>query len=139
MENFIDGYHLQSRHRRALEPDQQVHRRGRESGFGRLDPLERARSHAREYALRDAPSVPDIENESIDDAVRILVLMRDELVSSASSRQSSGLVGFDSVRMMSAVQKLTNFLDHYVDTATPLDLPESSPIDPMPPAGRTGV
>jgi hypothetical protein len=37
------------------------------------------------------------------------------------------------------IEKLQNYLDNYVDQATPVDLPESSPANPLTGPGRTGV
>lgn len=96
-------------------------------------------THPRSYNLDDNPEVPDLENESIVDLIRILQLARDELVRSQSSRNAAGLMPFDSVRFSALIDKADNFLSEYVSQVTPLDLPESSPQTTMTGAGQTGI
>lgn len=91
------------------------------------------------YDLRDAPIVPDMENESLADICRLLELMRDELINSQSSRQGAKLVSFDEIRLTQVVDKCKKFLTDYVETTTPLDLPESAPRAPMTGDGRKGI
>lgn len=91
------------------------------------------------FPLEADPVIPDVENESVADAINMLILAREELVNSQSARQASGLIGFDGERLKAIVDKLDAFLDSYVSSATPLDLPESSPQEPMVEAGLKGV
>jgi hypothetical protein len=84
-------------------------------------------------------AVTEVENESVNDLLRILNLACLELLSSQSARLPAGLVSFDSARLTAYVTKLQNFLTAYIQVATPLDLPESSPEVPMAPQGNTGV
>lgn len=91
------------------------------------------------YALREAPVVPEMENESLADICRLLELLRDELVNSQSSRQGAKLVSFDSIRLLQVVEKCEKFMSDYVEQATPLDLPESSPRAAMTGDGRKGI
>lgn len=79
------------------------------------------------------------ENESIQDLLHLLTLARDELVNSQSARDASGLKSFDHDRLVAMATKAYNFLDNYVATFTPLDLPESSPMTAQTPAGRQGI
>lgn len=91
------------------------------------------------YELRDVPAVPEMENESLADICRLLELGRDELVNSQSSRQGAKLITFDSVRLLQIVEKCERFLADYVEQATPLDLPESSPRVPVTGPGQQGI
>lgn len=91
------------------------------------------------YTLREAPVVPDMENESIADICRLLELGRDELINSQSARQGAKLISFDSDRLLQVVTKTEKFLSEYVEKATPLDLPESSPRAPVTGDGNVGI
>lgn len=92
-----------------------------------------------EADLDEDPEIPEIENESAKDIVRMLCVGRDEVVYSQSSRHSSGLVEFDKVRLLAVIDKVDNFVSEYLETATPIDLPESSPDTPITGPGRTGI
>ena len=96
-------------------------------------------THPREYTLKANPVVPDLENESVKDVIRMLEVARDEVINSQSARMPTGLISFDSARIMAVVTKVEKFITDYVKVADPLDLPESSPDAPMTPAGKTGV
>jgi hypothetical protein len=80
-----------------------------------------------------------IENDDLDDIVRMFFLARDEIVNSQSSRLGSGLLKPDSDRLTAVVAKARAFIMDYVEPTTPLDLPESSPLAPMSGSGRMGV
>ena len=79
------------------------------------------------------------ENESIFDLMMHYDALEVELGSSQSSRQATGIIAHDEVRIRAVVQKLNAFLDNYVAQVLPLDLPESSPLRPQTGSGRTGV
>lgn len=91
------------------------------------------------YVLEDAVEVEDTENENVNDLIRMLILARDELINSQSARDPSQLNEFDSARLRSLIEKARQFLQTYIQVATPLDLPESSPQEPSSGSGRTGV
>ncbi len=91
------------------------------------------------HELRPAPEVLEMENESLSDICRLLELGRDELVNSQSARQGAKLIPFDSVRFLQIVEKCERFMADYVEVATPLDLPESSPRAAMTGAGNQGI
>lgn len=101
--------------------------------------LDLPETHPKEYPLVPTPEVPDLENESVVDFVNLLVVARDELVSSQSTRDAAGLKPFDSVRLTANINKLDAFLNTYVQDVTPLDLPESSPQTEMTGSGSTGI
>jgi hypothetical protein len=85
------------------------------------------------------PILPVIENESLYDIAVMLELARDELVNSQSSRMSTNLIPFDRDRLIAIMDKIDNFILNYIQTNTPLDLPESSPMAPVSGPGATGV
>ena len=91
------------------------------------------------YELREPPVVPDVENESLADMMRYLVTLRDELTNSQSARRAAKLVSFDYVRLQQVLDKCDRFMDDYIATVTPLDLPESSPRAMMTPEGKKGI
>ena len=93
----------------------------------------------RQYPLDANPEVPILENESVRDLIELLTLARDELINSQSARLPAGMLGFDSDRMLAVVDKARAFIVDYVNTVTPLDLPESSPMRTVVDAGKTGV
>lgn len=93
----------------------------------------------RAYALEPLATRADTENEEANDVINHLELMRDELINSQSARLGSGLIKFDMGRLGAALVKTEAFLTTYIANLTPLDLPESSPQDPIVPGGNTGV
>ena len=101
--------------------------------------LDLPETHPRTWPLQANPEIPEIENESAVDVVNMLELARDELVSGQSARNASGLIKFDSTRLMAVVDKAEKFLQDYISVVTPLDLPESSPMKQQTPPGKRGV
>lgn len=98
--------------------------------------LDLPETHPQEYQLAPVTEVGAVENENCADAMNLLAKCRDELNNSQSARLSSGLMEADKVRFEAIVEKISKFLDDYVDAATPLDLPESSPRDEATGHGR---
>lgn len=101
--------------------------------------LDLPETYPRAITLRADPTIPDLENESVNDILRMLAITRDELVNSQSARDSAGIKTFDSSRLLAMVTKVEKFLTEYVDTQTPLDLPESSPRAPGTGPGLRGI
>lgn len=101
--------------------------------------LDLPETHPREYKLRPNPEVPDFESDSVKDVVRLMEVARDELIYSQSARDAAGMKSFDVQRLLAVVDKVANFLTQYIAVATPLDLPESSPMSQMTTPGRGGV
>lgn len=92
------------------------------------------------YTLELAPVVPAMENEDLEDLVRMLVLARREVCNSQSARMGSGLpIKQDSIRLRSVTDKARKFLTQYMTPVQPLDLPVSSPLDGMTPGANHGV
>lgn len=96
-------------------------------------------THPRSYTLDENPIVPDLENESVVDTIRMLELARDELAKSQSSRNAAGLTPADSLRLTAMIDKVDSFLNTYISDITPLDLPESSPQTEMSGSGQDGI
>lgn len=101
--------------------------------------LDLPETHPRPILLEANPETPDVENENVNDIVRILEIARDELVNSQSARDGASLNKFDSARLKAVISKVRAFLETYVKIATPLDLPESSPQAAQSGPGRTGI
>lgn len=101
--------------------------------------LDLPETHPRGIDLPAPPVLPEIENEAVQDLIRLFIISRDELVGSQSSRNAAGLISFDNTRFTAIIDKAEKFLTEYVQAATPLDLPESSPNAPMTGAGKQGV
>jgi hypothetical protein len=93
----------------------------------------------RQYELEPWEITMVIENEDMEDMLRLLILTRDEMVNSQSARLGSGILAPDSARVTALVAKARAFLTQYIIPTQPLDLPESSPTNLMTPAGKTGV
>jgi hypothetical protein len=91
------------------------------------------------YKLEEAVTFNQVENENINDIVRMFTLARDELINTQSARNPANLNKFDSARLTAIIQKIRLFLSDYVGVATPLDMPESSPARPSSGMGRTGI
>jgi len=90
-------------------------------------------------SLPQMDDVEAVENESIKDWARLMLIAITELMNSQSSRMSSGLVSHDQMRFDAFMTKLNNFLTEYVQVTLPLDLPESIPQAPGVTPGRTGI
>lgn len=97
--------------------------------IAKMPALDLPESHPRGYEVSEVSAVvlDEVENEHIKVILRLFDLARYELIKSQSSRLASGLIGFDHKRFIASVDKVKAFLVEFVDMATPLDLPESSP------------
>lgn len=91
------------------------------------------------YPLRDPDELPIVENENINDITRMMTIARDELTNSQSARLAAGMVSFDSARLTAMIEKMRRFLVDYIQVATPLDVPESSPQMASTGSGRGGI
>jgi hypothetical protein len=100
--------------------------------------LDLPESAPKAYSVPDAPVLAEVENESVNDLIRLMSLCREEILNSQSARQSAGLSKFDADRASALLAKCKSLLAH-VDSATPLDLPESSPMRAQSGPGARGV
>lgn len=101
--------------------------------------LDLPETHPRVYTLEANPAITDVNNEAVNDFLRMLENTRDELTNAASARRAAGLSGFDSQRLTDNVTKAMSFLVDYVEPITPLDLPETSPDAVSSGSGTTGI
>ncbi len=91
------------------------------------------------YALATPMAAQQVENDDLDDILRILRLSRDEMTNSQSARLPSGLIAPDSIRLTAIIQKARNFIKDYIVPTQPLDLPESSPRNLETGPGKGGI
>lgn len=96
-------------------------------------------TNPRKYPMRQNPTVLIVENEMVNQIVDLLVLARDELDNSQSARMASGINTFDLKRQQDYITRIENFIADYVEQATPLDMPESSPRAPIQGPGKGGI
>ncbi len=101
--------------------------------------LDLPESSPREYDLGDAEDLGMPENEALVDLATMWELMEIELGNSQSARIATGLVTHDERRVREVVAKATAFLDTYVASVQPIDLPESTPMRSQTGPGRPGV
>lgn len=101
--------------------------------------LDMPETNPREFTLDSAPEIKDVENEDINEIVRLMVLARDELASSQSARLASGILPFDQKRLLAIVEKIDKFLSDYIDSVAPMDLPETAPMKTVVDSGNTGA
>jgi hypothetical protein len=86
-----------------------------------------------------SPVIPLFENESLFDLATLFSLARDEIANSQSSRLSSNLIPFDTLRISAILDKADAFLNNYVTVIDPLDQPETSPMTVITGPGLKGV
>jgi hypothetical protein len=96
-------------------------------------------SHPTAHELDPMPDLPRVENESINDIIRLCKLGCIELENSQSARRSAKLNKYDHSRCTSLIAKIKNYLNDHIATSTPSDLPESSPRAASSGAGRLGI
>ncbi len=101
--------------------------------------LDLPETHPRPYMLEAQPEVVTVESEVCNMVIRMLEAVRTEMIHSQSARLPSTLINHDERRLRLVTAKLEAFLDDYVEPLTPLDLPESSPDEPMSGHGKGGV
>ena len=101
--------------------------------------LDLPETHPRVYTLEVITPLSDVNNEAVNDFLRMLENTRDELVNAASARRAAGLSASDSKRLSDNITKATSFLVDYVEPITPLDLPETSPAAVSSGVGTTGI
>lgn len=98
--------------------------------------LDLPESHPREYELPQLPEYVPVENESVNDVLRMLDVHAIEVSHSQSGLRASRMIDFDEKRARDMIAKIRAFLADYIATTTPLDLPESSPRAEAAGAGR---
>jgi hypothetical protein len=106
-----------------------------------LDLPETHQGEGRELEFPDSKleRLPEVDNLSVVDCCNLLSVCQNELIHSQSSRQASGLIEFDAKRLDAIIDKVESLLTDYIEQATPLDMPESSPSRVMSGPGKTGI
>ena len=80
-----------------------------------------------EINMEEVSEAPEVESDDIQVIVNLIDLVRREMMASQSGKRSAGMMIHDSVRFDAMIEKIERFISDYMDEATPLDLPESSP------------
>lgn len=101
--------------------------------------LDLPESNPKYWELELFPKFVDVENDDINDIIRMLELLATELLNSASARDSARLGEFDYKRCLAIINKIESYVANHIAQATPIDLPESSPRDPISGPGKTGI
>jgi hypothetical protein len=101
--------------------------------------LDLPESHPTMHDIEKFPEIPNMESDEMDHVARLLRSARTELINSQSARMGAGFLPFDAARVTALVAKTRQWLTDYVAKRTPMDLPESSPQQPMTGHGQGGV
>ena len=101
--------------------------------------LDLPETHPRPFPLEAKPVVQNVESEACNHFIRMLEAARTELIHSQSARLASSLLPHDAQRFDWIMNKMEKFLEDYVEPATPIDLPESSPGEALAGHGSSGV
>lgn len=101
--------------------------------------LDLPESHPMMNPIQAFPEMRNMESDEFDHVVRLLRAGYIELVNSQSSRLGAGLMPFDARRVSALIAKTRAWLNDYVAKRSPMDLPETSPLQLMSPPGMSGV
>jgi|SRR5579863_5310787 len=99
--------------------------------------LDLPKTSPRGIPLVDYPVITTVNNNDLDDMIRLFAISRDELTNSQSALDGSGLIAFDANRLIAIVTKMQNFMANYVAKTNPVDLPASQPLNPTTGAAAT--
>jgi len=101
--------------------------------------LDLPETHPREINVEPMVEITNVENEAINDVLNLFKILKDEMMSSQSSRMPAGLISHDSIRIDALVDKIEKLLVDYVAVIQPVDFPESSPQEIISGPGKQGV
>ena len=87
--------------------------------------------HSVQWPVEPLDTIPAMDNEDVEDLVRLVSVAHAEILNSDSSRSASSLIKFDSDRLTAIVDKARQFVTKFVAANNPIDLPASSPMDPV--------
>ena len=93
--------------------------------------LDLPNTYPRKYCLKTVQDVPTMESDGARTLIRLLEVMRDELVRGQSTRTASGLNTYDDGRLTAIIAKVQALLDSIGEPAVGTDYPNSSPLTPM--------
>ncbi len=100
--------------------------------------LDQPKTGPTEKPLDPAPKITEVENQTIMELIGLIQTFRDEVGSSQSSRLPNNATKFDVTRWNTYLDKMSTLLD-FAAKSEPLDLPESTPDEPMVGPGNRGV
>jgi hypothetical protein len=99
--------------------------------------LDLPNTYPRKFCLTNIVDMPAIESDGVRTLIRLLELMRDELVRGQSTRQASGLGTYDNERLTMTIAKCQALLDN-VESVDGLDYPNSAPTTNVTGGGAIG-
>ena len=101
--------------------------------------LDLPESHPNALEVSDPAKYPAVESDSINLALDICYACEVEILNSSSAREAAGMNKFDSGRLGATLDKIDSLVDKHIAIAEPVDLPESSPSEPLSGAGAKGT
>lgn len=101
--------------------------------------LDLPESSPRNYDAGEPEQLDLPENESLVDVMRLYDVAEIEIGNSQSARLATGIIEHDELRLRNIIAKMEAFIDGYIATVQPLDLPESAPLRANTGGGRTGI
>lgn len=80
------------------------------------------------WTVQDPDEIPeDMENHAVHEICGMLSALMLEIYGSQSAHINMGFYNSDVVRITGVIEFISSFLTSYVETSTPLDLPETVP------------
>ena len=101
--------------------------------------LDLPESFPRSYPFDAIVEAKTVENEMVNDVLNMLRNLQVEIRNSQSATASNNYITHDVTRWFNVLTKIDNYIDVYAETASPLDLPESSPMNEGVTPGQTGT
>uniref|UniRef100_A0A6M3L543 Uncharacterized protein n=1 Tax=viral metagenome TaxID=1070528 RepID=A0A6M3L543_9ZZZZ len=93
--------------------------------------LDMPKTSPREMVLDPMTDKVNVSNEMVSHLTNYYLAFRDEMLLSQSNRQSTALMTPDMTRFTSIMDSIEKYITDYVVTQEPMDMPESSPAEPM--------
>lgn len=94
--------------------------------------LDLPKTTPQEIELGPFTEIQQVQNEMVADMVLYMQTFRDEAVSAQSVRQSTGFMTQDENRFRSIILAMNQYIDNYVASHNPMDMPESTPAEDLP-------
>lgn len=101
--------------------------------------LDLPESFPRTYNFDEPVPVKTVENEMVNDVLNMFRTLQVEIRNSQSSTASNNYLDHDVTRWVKVIGKIDAFIDDYANRVTPLDLPESSPMNAGVTPGQSGT
>ncbi len=96
-------------------------------------------THPMDYDLGEPEKLSPPENEALADLITQFDALETEMTFAQSARMHTSIMPHDEKRFRDIIQKINNFVTDYIQTVQPLDMPESTPLQPMTGPGRKTV